>query len=121
MRPDRDIVVLADDVDVLVSRMRDDVDPGMADKKIRDHLAQRELHGGHARCEAHGADRFTQPMPYRGLRLFGLLQHLRRMAIEFAAGIGHPKPPRRAVEQPNAEARLELADAMAQGRFWKAK
>jgi hypothetical protein len=46
----------------------------MADKKIRDHLAQCELHGGHARCEAHGADWFTQQMPYRGLGLFGLTE-----------------------------------------------
>ena len=92
MRPDRYIVVLADNVDLLVRRMRDNVDPGIAAKKFRDRLAQCELHGGRARCETHGPDRLTQPVPYRGLSLFGLLQHLRRMAIEFATRIRHPKP-----------------------------
>src|SRR5580692_1498399 len=60
-------------------------------------------------------------MPYRGLGLFGLVQHFRRVAIEFASRVGHPQPPRRAVEQPNPEARLELADAVAQCRFRKPK
>jgi len=33
MGSDRDIVVLADDVDILVGRMRDDIDLGIADEE----------------------------------------------------------------------------------------
>jgi hypothetical protein len=52
-------------------------------------------------------------MAYGGLCQFGLTQHHHRMAIEFLAGVGHPEPPGRAIEQPDPEVRLKLLDAMA--------
>ena len=72
MSSDCDIVVLADDVDILVGRMRDDIDLGIADEKVRHDIAHRELHGGHGRRATHGAGRFIEPMADRGLSLFGL-------------------------------------------------
>jgi len=117
MGSDRDVVILADDVDILVGRMCNDIDLGIADEKVRRDIAHGKLQGRHGRSEAHGAGRFMEPMAYGGLRHFGLTQHRHCVTIEFRADVGHPEPPRRAVEQPNPEAGLELLDAMAQGRF----
>ncbi len=55
MGSDRDVVILADDVDVLVGRMREDVDLGIANEKVGHDIAQRELHGGHGCGTTHGA------------------------------------------------------------------
>ena len=93
MGSDRDIVILADDVDMLVGRMRNDIDLRIAQQKARHHVAHRELQGRHGRGAAHGPARFMEPMAYGGLGQFGLTQHHHRMAIEFLAGIGHPEPP----------------------------
>ncbi len=60
MGSDRDVVILADDVDILVRRMRDDIDLGIADEKVRENIAHRKLHGGDGRGAAHGACRFIQ-------------------------------------------------------------
>ena len=92
MGSDRNVVVLADDVDILIGRMRDDIDLGIADEKVCHDTAHCELHGGHGRCAAHGAGWFIQSVAYSGLSQFGLTQHRHRMAIEFPAGIGHPEP-----------------------------
>jgi hypothetical protein len=113
----RDIGVLPDDVDILVGRMRDDIDLGIADEKVRHDAAHRELHRRHARGAANDAGRFAQPMAYGGLGLFGLTQHRHCVAIELLARVGHPEPPRRAVEQPDPKVGLELLDAMAQRGF----
>src|ERR1700730_12633077 len=121
VRSDRNVEILADDIDILVSRMRDDIDLWIADKKVRHETAHCELHGGHSCGAAHGAGWFIQPMAYRRLGQFGLTQHRHRVAIEFPSGIGHPKPTRRAVEQPDAEVRFKLLDAMAECRFWNSQ
>ncbi len=39
------------------------------------------------------------------------------MPIELLAGVGHSEPPRRAIEQANAELGLELLDPVAQRRL----
>ena len=65
MGSDRNVVILADDIDILVGRMRDDIDLGIPDKKIRHDIAHRELHGGHGRGAAHGAGRFSKPVAYK--------------------------------------------------------
>ena len=57
MRSDRNVEILADDVDILVSRMRDDIDLWIADEKVCHETAHCELHGGHSRGAAHGASR----------------------------------------------------------------
>ncbi len=83
MRSDRNVEILADDVDILVGRVRDDIDLWIADEKVCHETAHCELHGGHSRGAAHGADRFIQPMAYRRLSQFGLTQHYHRVAVEF--------------------------------------
>jgi hypothetical protein len=57
----------------------------------------------------------------RRLRLLRLLEHRDGMSIELVAGVGHSKPPRRAVEQPDAKLGLELLDSVAQRRLGHAK
>ena len=64
MGSNRDVVILADDIDILVGRMRDDVDLGIAYEKVGHHVAHRELHGGHGCGATYGAGRFIQPMAY---------------------------------------------------------
>src|SRR5580692_3438728 len=113
MRPDSDVEILADDVNKLVNRMRDDIDVWIADKKVRQEIAHCELHRGYGCGAAQGAGGFIQSMSYRALSQFGLPQHRHRVAIEFVAGIGHPEPARRAIEQPDTEIGLQLLDAMA--------
>jgi hypothetical protein len=54
----RDVVILPDDIDIPVGRMRDDIHVGIADEKVRHDFAHRELHGGHARGVANDAGRF---------------------------------------------------------------
>src|SRR5215471_11052093 len=76
-------VVLADDVDILVGRMRDNIDLGVPDEKVRHDVAHRELHGCDCRGAADGTGRFTQAMADDGLSQLGLAQHRRRVAIEF--------------------------------------
>ncbi len=93
MGSDRNVVILAHDIDILVGRMRDDIDLGIAQEKVRHDIAHRELHGGHGCGAAHRAGRFIQPMAYGGLSQFGLTRHHHRVAIEFLASIGHPEPP----------------------------
>ncbi len=88
----RDIVILADDVDKLVSRMRDDIDLRIADEKVCHDTAQCELHRRRSRCAAHGAGRFIQSMAYSALGQFGLTQHHHRVAIELSPSIGHVQP-----------------------------
>ena len=85
MGSDRNVVILADDIDILVGRMHHDIDLGIAEEKVRHNIAHRELHGGHGCGIAYGARRFIQPMAYSGLSLFGLTQHHHRVAIEFLA------------------------------------
>ena len=82
MGSDRDIVILTDDVDILVGRMRDDIDLGIAEEKVRQHVAHCELHGGDRRCASHGADWFDQAMPDGGLGVLGFTQHHHGVAIE---------------------------------------
>jgi hypothetical protein len=93
MGSDRDVVIFADDVDIPVGRVRDDIDLGIADEKVRQDIAHSELHGCHGYRAAHGAGRFIEPMADRGQRLFGLPQHHHRVAMEFLTGVGHPEPP----------------------------
>jgi hypothetical protein len=40
------------------------------------------------------------------------------MTVEFLADVGHPEPPRSAIEQPDSEVGLELLDAVAECRLW---
>ena len=91
MGSDGDVVILGDDVDILVARMRDEIDLGMAAEKLRHDIAHGELHCGHGCSAAHGTDRFLEPMAYGGLRRLGLAQHHHRVTIKFLAGISHPK------------------------------
>lgn len=93
MGSDRDVVILADDIDVPVGCMCDDIDLRIAEEKVRHDIAHRELHGGHCRGAAHRAGRFSQPMANGALRQFGVVQHHHRVAIEFFTGIGHREPP----------------------------
>jgi hypothetical protein len=93
MGPDRNVVVLADDIDILVSRMRNETDFRIAAEKVWYEVAHCELHRGNGRSATHGARRFGQPMAYRGLSQFRLTQHQHRVAIKFFAGICHSEPP----------------------------
>jgi nicotinamidase-related amidase len=52
MGSDRDIVIFADNVDILVGGMRDDIDLGIAEEKVRHDIAHRKLHGCHGRRAA---------------------------------------------------------------------
>jgi hypothetical protein len=72
MGSDGDVVILADDIDILVGRMGNDIDLGISDEEVRHDIAHRELHGGHCRGAAHCAARFDQPMANGGLGQFGL-------------------------------------------------
>ena len=89
MGTDRNVVVLADDIDFLVGSMGDDIDFGIAEEKVRHDFAHRKLHGRHGCGAAQGAGRLIQPMAHGGFGQFGLAQHRHRVAIEFLAGIGH--------------------------------
>jgi len=117
MGSNRDVVILADDIDILVGRMRDDVDLGIAYEKVGHHVAHRKLHGGHGRGAAYCAGRFIQPMAYGGLSQFGLTQHHHCVAIEFLAGVRDCEPPRGAIQQPDPKVALELLNAVAQRRL----
>src|SRR5258708_32450758 len=75
MRTDRDVVALAYEVDKPVRCMRDDVDLRVPDEEARYDLADRELHGRHARRAAYGSGGFAQPMADRA---FGQLAHAYR-------------------------------------------
>jgi hypothetical protein len=59
MGSDRDIVALADYVDILVGRLRDNIDVGTASEKVRHDVAHRELRGSDGGGAADGASRFT--------------------------------------------------------------
>jgi len=89
----RDVVILPDDVDILVGRMCNDIDLGIADEKVRHDVAHRELHGGETRGATHDASRFAQPMACGSLSQLSLTQHRHRVAIEFLSGVSHPEPP----------------------------
>jgi hypothetical protein len=115
VRPDRDVVVLRDDVDLSVRCVQGEVDLRMTKEKVGHHLPHGKLGGGDGGRAANGSDRLGQPVPYGGLRVFGFAQHRHRMAVELRPRIGHPEPSGRAVEQPCSQARFELLDAMAQG------
>src|SRR6516165_6226181 len=117
MSSNRDVVVLADDIDILVGRVRDYVDLGITYEKVRHHIAHCELYGGHGRGAAHGAGRFIQPMAYGGLSQFGLTQHHNCVAVEFLPGVSDREPPRGAIEQPDPKVTLELLNAVAQRRL----
>src|ERR1700733_8989808 len=121
MGSDSDIVIFADDVDVPVGRMRDDIDLRIANEKVREYVAYRELHRGHARRAAHRARRFSQPTPNGTFGESGITQHHYRVPIEFLTGIRHCEAPRGPVEQPHPELGLKALDAMAQGRFGNAQ
>ena len=114
MGSDRDVVILADDIDVPVGCMCDDVDLWVKHEEVRQDIAHRELHRGHRRRAAHRTDRFSEPTADGVLGEFGVTQHHDRVAIEFLTGVGHREPPRGPVEQPHPELRLEPLDAMAQ-------
>jgi len=92
MGSDRDIVILAHDIDVLVRRMRDDIDLRIAVEKFRHDIAHRELHGRDRGLAADGTGGFTQPVTYGCLSQFGLAQHHHRVAIELPSGVGHSEP-----------------------------
>ena len=55
------------------------------------------------------------------LGLVGLQQHAARPLVEFAADIGQPQAPGRAIDQPGAQAILELAQAAADQGFREAE
>ena len=57
MGSDRNVVILADDIDILVSRMRNNMDLRIAEKKVWHDIAHRE-YSGHGRSATHGAHRF---------------------------------------------------------------
>ena len=65
MGSDRNVVILAHDIDILVSRMRNDMDLRIAEEKVWHDIAHCELHSGHGRSATHGALRFIQPMAIR--------------------------------------------------------
>ena len=117
MGSNRDVVILADDIDILVGRVRNYVDLGITYEKVRHHIAHCELHGGHGRGAAYCAGRFIQPMAYGGLSQFGLTQHHHCVAIEFLAGVRDCEPPRGAIQQPDPKVALELLNAVAQRRL----
>ena len=121
MGSDSNVIVLADDIDILVSPTREDIDLRIADEKVLNDAAHCELHYGHCCSATHGALRFIQPMTYGGLCEFRLTQHEHRVTMEFLAGIRHSELPRRAIEQPDTEIRLKLLDAVAQCRFWNSQ
>jgi len=60
MRPDRDVVALADQVDELVRRVRNDGHLGVLGEEARHDLADRELHRRDARCAPDRPARFAQ-------------------------------------------------------------
>ena len=117
MDSDCDVVILADDIDVPVGCMRDDIDLRIANEKVRQDVAYRELHRGHGRRAAHRARRFSQPMPNGAFGKFGITQHHNRVPIEFLTGVGHREPPRGPIEQPYPKLRLKPLNTMAQSRF----
>jgi hypothetical protein len=93
MGSERDVVVVGDNIDILVGRMRNDIDLRIAEEKGGQNFAHGELHGGHRRRATHRAPRFMQPVAYGGLGQFRLAQHQHRVAVEFFAGIRHSEPP----------------------------
>jgi len=117
MGSNRDVVILADDIDILVGCVRNYVDLGIAYEKVRHHIAHRELHGGDRRGAAHGAGRFVHPLAYGGLSQLGLTQHHHCVAIEFLAGVSDREPPGGAIEQPDPKVTLELLNTVAQRRL----
>jgi hypothetical protein len=62
MGPDRDVVILADDVDILIGRARDDIDVGIADKKVRHDIANGKLQGPAAGVELAAGVWFPEPV-----------------------------------------------------------
>jgi hypothetical protein len=103
VRSDCNVEIIADNVDVFVARMRDNVYLRIPDKEVSQETAHRELHCRDGRCATHRAGWFIQPVPDSGLSLFGLTQHRDRMPVEFPVGVGHSEPARRAIEQPDPE------------------
>jgi len=69
------------DIDVPVDCMGDDIDLRVGNEKIRQDLAHRELHGGHARRAANRAHRFGQAMPNCVFGEFGVARGERRAAL----------------------------------------
>jgi len=70
----------------------DQLDLGIVNEKVCQHVAHCELHSSHGRGAAHGAGRFMQAMAYDRLGDFCLTQHRQRVPIEFLSGVCHPKP-----------------------------
>jgi hypothetical protein len=56
------VVVFANDVGILVGRMRDDIDLGIPDEKVRHDIAHRELYGGQ---QSRSGSRYRKPHSIR--------------------------------------------------------
>ncbi len=114
VRPDRQVIVLADDVDVAVGRVLHDADLRIAVDEGGQDLLYGELGCRNRRGEADRPARLRQALADRPLGRVGPREHGHRVAIEFAAHIRRAEAPGRAIEQPHPEASLQCADAMAQ-------
>src|SRR6516165_6139822 len=86
MRPDRDVIVLADDVDGLVRCMRDHVHLRKPEQEICYDVTHRKLHRRNTGGASHGAGWFAQSMADGCLGVFRLAQHCYSVAIELLAG-----------------------------------
>ncbi len=82
MGSDRNVVILADDIDILVSRMRNDMDPRIAEEKVSQ--AKRPCAAGAGGMDDKGGrvdiGRIAQAPRLRGHQL-GITQALRCRAV----------------------------------------
>ncbi len=72
MCSNRNVIVFADDINILVSGMRNDLDLRILEEKGGHDIAHGELHGGHGCSATDSAIRFVQSMTYGGLSEFRL-------------------------------------------------
>ena len=110
MGSDRNVVILADDIDILVSRMRNNMDLRIAKTKVWHDIAHREvataavqrtvLIGSFSRWRmAVSASSWISTISLTLLQVVDragftrLTQHQHGVAIEFFAGICHSEPP----------------------------
>ncbi len=106
----------ADHVHLPVGALQQHLDLGTLFHEARDHLTELEIdHRGRATHPHHALRLRTHPVDGL-LRGVGLHHHRNAVPVIFPADLGNGEPPRRAVDEPDAEAILQEADAAAQPR-----
>ena len=119
--PNAEVIALAHKIDEAVVELELHLHLRMLDQESRQSGCQMQIAEGDGGGDPQPAAQLRARLLGAGLGLLGLQQHTARPLVELAADIGQRQAPGRPIDQPGAQAILELAQAAADQGFRQAE